>query len=102
MPRISDLSSPDGPDRIARAAERRRSEHARENKSGSAEDSLSISDGARKTEALRSGLLDAASRLPDVRQERVAQARARLEAGEYDSENVRRVVADRLLDQFGL
>ena len=30
------------------------------------------------------------------------QARAHIAAGEYDSENVRRVIADRTLDQFGI
>jgi anti-sigma28 factor (negative regulator of flagellin synthesis) len=40
--------------------------------------------------------------MPEVREDRVAQAKARLEAGEYDSEGVKRQIADRLLEQFGL
>ena len=38
----------------------------------------------------------------EVNEEKVAEARARLEASGYDSEEVRETIADRLLDQFGI
>ena len=103
MPRINDLPAPEGPERTQRAEERERSEAAKSRTGGTtAADSIEISSGARETQELQGRLVDAARDVPDVRQDRVAEARARLESGELDSENARRVIADRLLDQMGI
>ncbi len=62
-------------------------------------DRVEISEHARKLDDLRHTLeasRKAYSLLPDVRQERLAQARARLESGFYDSAEVRDEVAARL------
>lgn len=65
----------------------------------SAGDSLVLSTAARR-EAQMQGELEAARQalnaLPEVRQERVAQARARLDSGVYETNEVRGVVAGRL------
>jgi anti-sigma28 factor (negative regulator of flagellin synthesis) len=90
MPRINDLPAPEGPERTQRAEERRQADAARS------------STTARQTQELQTRLADTARDIPDVRQDRVAEARARLESGEYDSESVRRVIADRFLDQMGI
>ncbi|MHB8079053.1 MAG: flagellar biosynthesis anti-sigma factor FlgM [Candidatus Krumholzibacteriia bacterium] len=62
-------------------------------------DSLVLSAAARR-EAQMQGDLSAArealAALPDVREERVAEARARLDSGVYETTEVRGVVAGRL------
>jgi len=103
MPRINDLPAPEGPERTQRAEERRQADAARSRSaSGTGADSIQISTTARQTQELQTRLADTARDIPDVRQDRVAEARARLESGEYDSESVRRVIADRFLDQMGI
>ena len=62
-------------------------------------DSITLSPEARRQERLHADLTAAReglAALPDVRQERVAQARARLEAGLYGTAEVRGTVATRL------
>ncbi len=66
------------------------------------EDRVELSGSARQAAAEQARLQDQAREVSDVRADRVAQARARLEAGEYDSEEVRSAIADRLLEQFGI
>lgn len=66
------------------------------------EDSVEISGAAQQAQAEQTRLQDAARGVPDIREDRVAQARERLANGELDSDEVRRIIANRLLDQFGV
>jgi len=62
-------------------------------------DSLVLSPAARREAQLQSDLAtarQALAALPEVREERVAQARARLSEGVYDTAEVRSAVAGRL------
>lgn len=64
-----------------------------------ASDSLVLSPAARREAQLQSDLASARqalAALPEVREERVAQARARLSEGVYDTVEVRSAVAKRL------
>jgi hypothetical protein len=47
-------------------------------------------------------LIEAAKNAPDVRADRVAQAKARVREGFYDRPETRAAVADRLLQSFGV
>ncbi len=99
MPRIGDISQPEGPRRTEQT--RRREESARgaeQTGDASATDRIDLSTDAR----LATRMADEARQTPDVRQDRIAEIRARIESGELDSEEVRGVIADRLLDQFGI
>jgi anti-sigma28 factor (negative regulator of flagellin synthesis) len=60
---------------------------------------LEISDQARKLESMRRALLAgrrAYEEAPEVRPERLAEVRARLDSGVYETQEVRQTVADRL------
>ena len=95
MPRrIEGTPIPEGPQRTRQSDPRRPPENTAAKDTIGATDSVELFD----TAALQSAARD----LPDIREDRIAQARARIAAGEYDSENVRRVIADRILDQFGI
>ena len=109
MARIDGLPQADPtrrPERtVARRTESRRPEGAGPTRSAETArptDSLELSGDARRAEELHDRLAQRAAEVPDVREDRVAQARARVAAGEYDTENVRRAVADRLMEQLGL
>lgn len=104
MPRIHDLPPSSDPRRVERSDARRAERTARPEGSGEAAkaDSVELSEEGRQVQDLRDRLTEAARGMPEVREDRVAQARARLAAGEYDSEGVSRQIADRLLEQFGL
>ena len=52
--------------------------------------------------ALATRMADEARQAPDVREDRIAEVKARIESGELDSDEVRGVIADRLIDQFGI
>ena len=105
MPRIPDVPQPDGAQRFERT-EPKRSQRAAgaESTAGSvgSADRVELSDDARQLETVKNRLAEEARNQPDVREDRVAQAKARLEAGEYEGENVKRVIADRILEQLGL
>ena len=106
MARISDVPQPVDP-RDPRRAEGRRQQETTDSgstTSASRADSVNISSDARETEALRSKLTDAASGTPDVREDKVADVKARIASGEFDanSDEVKRAVADGLLNQFGI
>ena len=90
--RIEGTPIPEGPQRTHQSDPRRQNTAASD--TTDAADSVEISD----TAALQSAARD----LPDISEDRVAQARARIASGEYDNENVRRIIADRILDQLGL
>ena len=105
MPRIHDLPQPEGPRRTERSETRRSEGSERTPKQAATTapaDRVEVSDDARQVQDLEKNLADAARELPEIREDRVAQARARIEEGHYDSEEVRRTVADRLLNLFGL
>ena len=87
--RIDGTPIPDGPQRT-RQNEQRRSQDS----TSGANDSVEISNTA--------ALQTVAREVPDIREDRVAQARDRIASGEYDNEATRRIIADRILDQLGL
>lgn len=104
MPRIHDLPQPNDPRRTERE-ETRRTEQARRQaqaRDTAPSDSVELSDGVRRVQDLQNRLTEEARNTPDVWEDRVAQARAKLESDELDRENVRRTIADRLLEQFGI
>ena len=105
MVRINDVPQPDEPRRIQRA-DARRSQEARETtgtrRPNETADSVEVSNEARGAQEMQQRLTDAARNTPDVRQDRVAAAREKMQAGAYDSEAVRGTIADRLLEQFGI
>ena len=104
MPRIHDTLPPDGPRRTERT-ETRRSEKADRSQVRSepaASDRVELSEDALQAGDMQTRLRAEAQHAPDVREEVVARVRERLAAGEYDTEAVRRAIADRLLNQFGL
>ncbi len=74
-------------------AEQARNERAGQTGRGS--DSSHVSNLARQIAEARR----AADTLPDVRADRVEQARARLASGYYDSDEVKNAVASRLIDR---
>lgn len=102
MPRINDLAQPDDPRRVERAETRRTEEAREESRTDAPGDSVELSNASQRAQELQSWLAQEARSAPDVREDRVAEARARLEAGEYDSDEVRETIANRLLDQFGI
>jgi len=61
------------------------------------EDRLEISAGARERESLRTRLQEQAMGLPEVRQDRVAQVRARMAEGFYQREDFVNEMANRLM-----
>jgi negative regulator of flagellin synthesis FlgM len=105
MVRINDVPQPDDPRRIERA-DARRAREARASsgtrRSNETSDTVEVSSEGRDVREMAQRLTDEARNTPDVRQDRVAAAKAKLQSGEYDSEAVRRTIADRLLEQFGI
>lgn len=102
MVRINDLPAPESPQR-SRTNQPQRSEGSDQSSASvPSSDSLEISDAAKQSQDDQARLTEEARNIPDVREDKIADVRARLESGEFDSEEVRRVIADRLLDQFGL
>jgi len=102
VPRINELAQPDDPRRVERSGVRRTEDAGEEAGAEAAGDSVEVSSDARQAQDLQSRLAQEARNVPDVREDRVAEARARLAAGEYDSDEVRETIANRLLDQFGV
>tara|TARA_Y100000588_G_scaffold377342_1_gene456356 strand:- start:787 stop:1116 length:330 start_codon:yes stop_codon:yes gene_type:complete len=99
VPRIGDVSQPEGPRRTEQT--RRREEPARGTEQAgeaSSTDRVDLSSDAQ----LATRMADEARQAPDVREDRIAEVKARIESGELDSDEVRGVIADRLLDQFGI
>ncbi|MDA0746019.1 MAG: flagellar biosynthesis anti-sigma factor FlgM [bacterium] len=104
MPRINDVSQPDEIRRVertdARRTEEKRSEVRAE--SGQPSDSVELSPSARQAREMETRLQEEARDISDVREDRVAEVRQRLQSGELDRDEVNRVIADRLLEQFGI
>ncbi len=99
MARIGDLPQSEGPRRTEQT--RRREEPTRgtdQSDDTSSSDRVDLSTDARLT----TRMADEARKAPDVREDRIEEVRAKIESGELDSEEVRGVIADRLLDQFGI
>lgn len=74
----------------------------RAGQAGSGEDRLEISSGGRELARLRASLLQEASTLPEIREERVAQARERVAAGFYEREEIVANISERLLNESAL
>ncbi len=103
--RVDGLSAPEGPQRTRQNESRRTSDNTRSSEntaSANEADRVELSTAAQDTRQLESKLQNAASDIPDVREHRVAQVRARIASGEYENENVRRIIADRILSQLGI
>ena len=104
--RISDVSQPIDP-KDPKRVEGRRSQESRNSDSSSTtsrSDGVKISSDAQETASLHTRLTEEAANTPDVREDKVADVKARIESGEFDanSDEVKRAVADRLLNQFGI
>lgn len=93
--RIEGTPIPEGPQRT-----RQSDPHRRQENTAAAADTTDAADNVELSNT--AALQRAAREVPDIREDRVAQARARIAAGEFDNENVRRIIADRILDQLGL
>ena len=105
--RISDVPQPVDP-RDPKKVEGQRERQTSENKStestAQAADSVNISSDARETELLRARLSDEAANTSDVREDRVANVKARIASGEFDanSPEVKQAVAEGILGQMGI
>ena len=104
MPRIGDVFGQSGDLRNIQRGGERRAERASTARSGAArDDSADItSDDVSQIRSRHARLIEEAKNTPDVRADRVAQARARVQEGFYDRPEVRSEMADRLLKSFGL
>ena len=106
MARISDIPQPTDPRDPKRVEGRRERQTSvtRSTASASRRDSVNISTDAKETDALRERLTEEAGNIPDVREDRVAQVKARIASGEFDadSDEVKRAVAEGLLGQMGI
>lgn len=106
MARISDIPQPIDPRDPQKVGNRREKSDAgkAESSETTRSDSVNISSDAREADALRARLTDEARNTPDVREDRVADIKARIESGEFDanSDEVKRAVAEGLLDQMGI
>jgi negative regulator of flagellin synthesis FlgM len=64
-------------------------------------DSIDVSEEAKaKAELLR--VRELAQNSPDIREDRVAEAKKRLEDPDYINDSVKSLVADRIMDMFGI
>jgi negative regulator of flagellin synthesis FlgM len=63
-------------------------------------DSIDLSEEAQaKAELLRA--MDSVRKAPDIREDRIAEVKKRLEDPDYINDKVKGVVADRIVDMFG-
>jgi hypothetical protein len=69
---------------------------------GVTEDRLEISNGGLELSRLRGSLVEQAASLPEIRQDRVAQAQERVAAGFYDREEIVAQISDRMLQDSPL
>ncbi len=107
MARISDIPQPvdpRDPRRVEGQRERQTSESRSSEGASQTADSVSISAAAQETETLRAHLTEEAANTPDVREDRVADVKARIASGEFDanSDEVKRAVAEGLLNQMDI
>lgn len=102
MPRIGDThGQPENVGNLRRGEQRRaeRGQTDRSRTGGGTQASASAED-VQQIRAHQARLTEAAKNAPDVRADRVAQARARVQEGFYDRPEVRSAVAGRLLQSF--
>ena len=104
MPRIGDAFGQSEDLSNIQRGEQRRAERASTGRPGSArDDSTDItSDDVSRIRNRQAQLVQEAKNTPDVRADRVAQARARIREGFFDRPEVRSEIAGRLLKSFGL
>jgi len=69
-------------------------------KPGMARDELNISDAGRVASET-AGLVDSAKNLPEIRQDRVAEIRAQIASGTYETAEKIDGAIERLLDEIG-
>jgi len=102
--RIDGNLPPQGPQRTQQNNARRIQENRNDETASTADagDRVELSNTAQETRELESRLQNEVRNLPDVREQRLSEIRERIASGEYDNENVRRVIADRILTQLGL
>ena len=104
MPRIGDTFGQPENTRDVQRGSRRRAERGQTDRSRAGDRtqaSSASSEDVRQIRAHQARLTEAAKNAPDVRTDRVAQARARVQEGYYDRPEVRSAVAGRLLQSFG-
>jgi negative regulator of flagellin synthesis FlgM len=82
-----------GPQQIGAPHTSRLSKPSAPNESGPIQDELQISDAAQ--------MLDKVGQIPDVRQDRVDQIRARIAEGTYETREKLDIAVERLLDEIG-
>ncbi|MSS73260.1 MAG: hypothetical protein EXS64_17490 [Candidatus Latescibacteria bacterium] len=104
MPRIGDgHGQPENAGGIRRGEQRRAERTSTErSKTDSAARGADASDQVSDMRARQARLVEAAKNAPDVRADRVAQARARIQEGFYEKPETRSAIADRMLQSFGL
>ncbi|MBT3604777.1 MAG: flagellar biosynthesis anti-sigma factor FlgM [Candidatus Latescibacteria bacterium] len=102
--RVDGNLPPKGPQRTQQENTRRVQENRNQETASAADagDRVELSSAAQESRELESRLQNEVRNLPDVREERVAEVRERIASGDFDNENVRRVIADRILTQLGL
>lgn len=105
MARISDVPQPIDPRDSNRAESSRQRETTESQQSQTSNiDSVSLSPDARETEALKTKLTAEVRNTADVREDRVADVKARIASGEFgpNSDETKQAVADALLNQMGV
>ena len=105
MARISELPQPIDPRDPNRAESQRRTEASKGRGSEvSKTDIVNISPDARETDTLKAKLTEEIQNTSDVREDKVADVKARIASGEFDpnSDETKRAVADALLNQMGV
>ena len=103
MARIQDVPQPDDPRRVERTQQRRTQELREAAKTGTpGADRVDVSTDTRDIESLKTALMNESKNVPDVREDRVAAVKQKLESGELDTPEARGKIADSLLDQFGI
>ena len=103
MPRVGDVyGSPENAGNVQRGEQRRtaRGQTDRSRASDGETPSSTSSEDVQQMRAHQARLIAAAKSAPDVRADRVAQARARVQEGFYNRPEVRSAVADRLVQSF--
>ena len=105
MARISDTPQPIDPRNTGKTDGRRQKETTETRTSSTSRpDSVDLSTDARETESLKSTLTEEVKNTADVREDKVADVKARIASGEFDpnSAETKRAVADALLNQMGV
>lgn len=104
MPRIGDgYGQPENIGGVRRGEQRRAGRASMDRpKKDSAARGAASSDNVSEIRAHQASLIEKTKGAPDVRADRVSQARARVQQGFYDKPETRSAIADRVLQSFGL